>query len=158
MVTDAVLEKEPLEGKTEDRLQQYGVMPWRRSRQGGVEVLMITSRERGRWLFPKGWPMDGKSPLEAASQEAFEEAGVFGDVNPYPIGSYDYVKIMKNGAEADCTVQMFALAVRGTLTHWPERHQRKRRWHRIDEAAAAASDRDLSLLLKEIDWDRKLLG
>ncbi|MGH6761788.1 MAG: NUDIX hydrolase [Phyllobacterium sp.] len=158
MMADVSLKSANRESENPDRLQQYGVLPWRKSRQGGIEVLMITSRERGRWLFPKGWPMNGKSPLEAASQEAFEEAGVFGDVNPYPVGSYDYVKVMKNGSEADCTVQMFALAVRGTLTHWPERHQRKRRWHRINEAAAAASDEDLSSLLQDIDWDRKLLG
>ena len=35
-----------------------------------VQVLVISSRGTGRWIVPKGWPMDGKTPAEAALQEA----------------------------------------------------------------------------------------
>lgn len=139
-----------VETQTSDRLLQYGVLPWRKSRHGEIEVLMITSRERGRWLFPKGWPMQGKTPVEAATQEAFEEAGVIGEANPRPVGSYDYIKIMKNGSTRECTVEMFALEVRGTLVNWPERHQRKRSWHVLEEAQQLVSDDDLASLIEDV--------
>ena len=40
------------------------------------EMLVITSRDTGRWIIPKGWPMDGKKSHEVAAREAWEEAGV----------------------------------------------------------------------------------
>jgi hypothetical protein len=39
------------------------------------EILLVTSRDTGRWIIPKGWPIDGKNASEAALQEAWEEAG-----------------------------------------------------------------------------------
>ena len=44
----------------------------------GKEVLMITSRGTGRWIIPKGWPVEGKDGPASALQEAWEEAGVKG--------------------------------------------------------------------------------
>ena len=57
-------------------LTQYGVIPVRPAADGGVEVLLITSRETRRWVVPRGNPILGKSPAESAAQEAFEEAGI----------------------------------------------------------------------------------
>ena len=42
----------------------------------GKDVLLITSRGTGRWIVPKGWPIDGMGGSEAALREAWEEAGV----------------------------------------------------------------------------------
>lgn len=42
------------------------------------QVLLITSRDTGRWVLPKGWPMRGRSMAQAALIEAWEEAGVEG--------------------------------------------------------------------------------
>ena len=39
--------------KDADTLQQYGALAWRRSKRGEVKVLLITSRERKRWIVPK---------------------------------------------------------------------------------------------------------
>ena len=35
--------------------QQLAALCWR-LREGEPEVLLITSRETGRWVVPKGWP------------------------------------------------------------------------------------------------------
>ena len=56
---------------------QYGALPYRFTDSGGVEILLVTSRSRRRWILPKGLPVDGLEPSEAAAREAFEEAGVF---------------------------------------------------------------------------------
>jgi len=58
---------------------QYGAVCWRLHR-GRVEVLLVTSRDTGRWIIPKGWPIDGLSPAGTAQREAWEEAGVEGEV------------------------------------------------------------------------------
>lgn len=35
-----------------------------------IEVLLITSRDSGRWVIPKGWPMRKKKLHQVARQEA----------------------------------------------------------------------------------------
>ena len=44
-----------------------------RIRDGKTQVLLITSRDTGRWVIPKGWPMRGRSLSGAAKQEAWEK-------------------------------------------------------------------------------------
>ena len=36
-----------------------------RTNTGNKEVLMITSRGTGRWILPKGWPINGKDGGES---------------------------------------------------------------------------------------------
>src|SRR5690606_5963107 len=50
---------------------QFGALCWR-MHQGGAEILLITSRDTGRWIVPKGWPMPDLSGHEAARIEAWE--------------------------------------------------------------------------------------
>lgn len=57
-------------------LPQVAALPVMIGDDGIARVLLLTSCETGRWVIPKGWPMKGKKPLEAAAQEAWEEAGV----------------------------------------------------------------------------------
>ena len=42
--------------------------------------MLITSRQTGRWVVPKGNLMVGKAPHEAAAIETEEEAGVRGKI------------------------------------------------------------------------------
>jgi 8-oxo-dGTP pyrophosphatase MutT (NUDIX family) len=140
-----------------DSFQQFGALPWRRNKRGDIRVLLVTSRERGRWLFPKGWLDDGRTPAESAATEAFEEAGVIGDINGSDIGSYSYTKILRDQSTVDCIVTMFALRVRGTLLQWRERGERKRRWCNLSEAIDLVDDEGLSRLLREVEADGRLL-
>jgi 8-oxo-dGTP pyrophosphatase MutT (NUDIX family) len=66
--------------------QQSGVIPYRRV-QNQLEILLITSIRRGRWIIPKGLVEPHLSPAESACQEAWEEAGVVGQVDSKPLGS-----------------------------------------------------------------------
>jgi len=97
--------------------QQIGVLPWRIQRDGEMRILLITSRTRGRWIVPKGWPVKGYPLLVAASREAFEEAGVIGDISPSPMMAFRYQKILDDGSQALCRVTVFGMNVRGTLSH-----------------------------------------
>jgi hypothetical protein len=41
----------------EETKMQFAVLPWRRT--DGLEIMLVSSRETGRWVLPKGWPMKG---------------------------------------------------------------------------------------------------
>ncbi|HEY8579134.1 MAG TPA: NUDIX hydrolase, partial [Beijerinckiaceae bacterium] len=92
----------------DDPRQQVAALPWRLA-PTGVEILLITSRGTKRWVIPKGWPMPGRRPHEAAQREAYEEAGVKGAIEPAPLGCYEYRKAAKNGALILCRVDVFPL-------------------------------------------------
>ena len=61
-------------GKKYHNARQFGALPWRIGDGGMREVMLLTSRDTGRWVIPKAWPMKGRKPAEAASREAYEEA------------------------------------------------------------------------------------
>ena len=35
--------------------RQVAALPLRLSKNGSVEILLVTSRDTGRWIIPKGW-------------------------------------------------------------------------------------------------------
>lgn len=131
-------------------IRQFGVIPFRCGPDGNVEIVLITSRETRRWVVPRGNPIVGLSPHEAAAQEAYEEAGVRGDVEPQAIGTYRYDKRRASGAVDEALVELFPLLVREILDEWPERHERERRWFTAQEAAASVVEEDLAALIAAI--------
>lgn len=128
-------------------LTQYGVVPVRRAAHGGLEVLLITSRDTRRWVVPRGNPIPGKSPAESAAQEAFEEAGIVGEVEPETIGAYAYEKRRRLGAVVPALVHLFRMRVAEERDDWPEKGQRERRWFAAEEAAAAVHETELARLI-----------
>lgn len=125
---------------------QYAALPYREI-DGDIEVMLVTSRETGRWIIPRGWPMRGMKPHAAARQEAYEEAGLRGRIAKTPLGSYDYLKKI-NGTRRNCTVIVFPMLVEEQLPKWPERGQRQLRWLSVGIAAAMASDPDLGRMIR----------
>jgi 8-oxo-dGTP pyrophosphatase MutT (NUDIX family) len=78
--------------------QQYAALCYRLSKKNPEpEVLLLTSRDTGRWVIPKGWPMANKKAHAVAEQEAYEEAGVRGTVEKAPFGYYEYEKKLNSG-------------------------------------------------------------
>ncbi len=126
-----------------DRLEpalQAGAIPYSLVR--GIPVfLIITSRGTGRWIFPKGAPMDGLELWEVAAREAFEEAGIEGDVETVPIGCYRGLKGSLRTSPIE--VQMFPLRVTRQLDDWPEKDKRHRHWVILAEARRLLSDPQL---------------
>lgn len=129
-----------------ERRVQYAALPWRHA-GGGVEVLLISSRETKRWVIPKGWPIEALSPAKSAAREAFEEAGIAGQVGPRPLGSYHYDKRLKGGATRSLTVKVFALEVMVQHPMWPEKGQRTLLWIGKDEAAELVEEPELAQII-----------
>ena len=137
----------------EAAVQQYAALPWRITRKGAFQVLLVTSRTSGRWILPKGWLVKGRSPAQSAEREAFEEAGVVGQVGSEPIGSYYHSKLHDDGSVEIRTVTVFDQRVTGTLLNWPEKGERKRLWLSRDEAVERAGEPGLADLLRSLRPD-----
>ena len=110
-------------------------------------VLLITSRGTGRWVVPKGWPMAGYSLAQAARQEAWEEAGVRGQIGEIEIGSYLYDKVQDHGFAIPIEVRVYELPVDRLEDDFPESTQRLRSWFEPAEAAALVAETGLKRLL-----------
>lgn len=134
-----------------DEVQQVGALPWRIAKNGEARILLVTSRRSGRWIVPKGWPMEGFAPRQTASREALEEGGVIGVLSKAPVTTYRYIKRLDNGANVTCRVAVYGLNVRGTLVDWREKAQRQRRWFSLAAAADRLGDRELSAFVRTLD-------
>jgi predicted phosphate transport protein (TIGR00153 family) len=110
--------------------------------------MLITSRESGRWVIPKGGAGAADTPHAAAALEAEEEAGVCGALCPVPLGAYRYRKRRGSGASIMVDVNVYPLAVTQELASWKERAQRQRRWFTLAEAAEAVDEPDLRELIR----------
>ena len=124
---------------------QYGALCWRDGKEG-VEVLLITSRDTGRWIIPKGWPMPGLAPEAAAAQEAWEEAGAEGVMNPLCVGRFGYQKCFSDTASVPCAVAVYGMRVEGLAKSFPEMTERRRKWFPVDEAATLVADLERSFI------------
>jgi 8-oxo-dGTP pyrophosphatase MutT (NUDIX family) len=136
--------------KTHAKRVQYAALPYRRRADSATEVLLVTSRETGRWIIPKGWPLKGKSPHKAAAREAREEAGVVGRIKRRAIGSYSYEKRLKGGKVVDCEVQVFVLKVKRQETTWLEKGERQVKWLSRAKAAKTVGDRVLGTIIRTL--------
>ena len=117
----------------------------------GKRVLLITSRDTGRWIVPKGWPIEGKDGPQSALQEAWEEAGVRkADIAEEPIGFYDYDKGMGGGLTKPIEAQVYLTRVRDIVDDYPEVDQRERAWFSPDEAAELVDEPDLKAILRAL--------
>jgi 8-oxo-dGTP pyrophosphatase MutT (NUDIX family) len=129
---------------------QYAALCYRLSGKAAHDVLLITSRDTGRWVIPKGWPMKGKTGAEAALLEAFEEAGVKGKLSCGPIGVYSYDKVLPKGVQP-CIVTVYPVEVTQLIKDFPEQGQRDRKWFRPKKAAAKVDEPELRSLLTAFD-------
>lgn len=98
--------------------------------------------------------MKDRSDPAAAAQEAFEEAGVGGEIDVSPIGVFHYLKRLKSGQERRLKVAVYPLLVTQEHESWPEWRERERRWMTPANAAAAVREPDLSLLIERFAAER----
>lgn len=119
---------------------------------------MITSRETRRWVIPKGNPIRGLDPHQAAAHEAFEEAGISGIACPVAIGSYRYDKRLRSGRSRRARVDVFPLSVIEQLQDWPEMQERSTRWFELPDAAQAVEEIELQMLIASFREPPKTIG
>jgi 8-oxo-dGTP pyrophosphatase MutT (NUDIX family) len=135
------------EGRVHGNIQ-FAALPWRISEGGTSQVMLLTSRKTRRWVIPKGWPMKECKPAEVASQEAYEEAGLIGQiVGKRPLGSFRYGK--RIGKEVVlCQVRVFLFQVERQLDDWPEKRERETKWFEASEAARLVDEGGLAEIIE----------
>ncbi len=133
---------------TEPRFVQLAALCWRKGKDG-PEVLLVTSSS-GRWILPKGWPIEGKSPAEAALTEAWEEGGVRrGKAARKPLGAYMALKRTAQGDDLPCLHRVYAIKVRDLADDFPEAHRRDRAWVSPEKAAEMVDEEGLRDILRQ---------
>jgi 8-oxo-dGTP pyrophosphatase MutT (NUDIX family) len=125
---------------------QFAALPYRASADG-IDILLITTRRTKRWIVPKGWPIDGMEPFASAAQEALEEAGISGEIQKEPVGSFTYLKELRHGLNVPCQVNVFPLKVTRQRKTWAEKDVRELRWFPLAEAAKAVDEQALRRLI-----------
>lgn len=135
---------------------QYAALCWRLEK-GKLQVLLITSRGTGRWIIPKGWPMPGRGPHEAAAQEAWEEAGALGKPSDKCLGLYIYDK-SESKTPVPCAVMVFPVKVKSLVENFPEAGQRRRKWVSRKRAAKLVTEPELARLLRHFDPRKPGMG
>ncbi|MEQ1670846.1 MAG: NUDIX hydrolase [Hyphomicrobium sp.] len=124
-------------------------MPVRKSQDGGVEVLLVTSRETGRWVIPKGWTSKRLTDRKAAAREALQEAGVTGKIASKPLGGYRYRKIEGDSSQL-LDVTVYLLRVKSEKKRWPEQSQRQRAWFPVKVAARRVREARLQSMIRAV--------
>ena len=137
----------------------YRVVGTKASKKGGgktpkLEILLVSSRDTGRWIIPKGWPMDAMTPAAAAAQEAWEEAGVRGRSNGQCVGLYAYDKWLDEELSLPCIVAVFPVEVKKLDKDFPEAAERKRKWFSPKKAAQKVDEPELKAILQSFDPTR----
>ena len=132
-------------GRKTDVRAQFAALCWR-IKNNRVEICLITSRTRKRWIIPKGWPMHKQTPASAAATEAFEEAGLGGEAVDLCLGVYSYSKPHKLD-NAPIIALVYPLHVRNTHSNWPEKHERRRKWFGQKKAVKKLSEPELKRIV-----------
>lgn len=133
-----------------DLRSQFAALVYR-IKNDKIQVLLVTSRARGRWIIPKGWPMLGETPADAAATEAWEEAGVVGKPSDQCLGVYSYYKDRGASRKLPCLVMVYPMKAKKLVTDFPEAGQRRRKWVSRDKAAKMVEEKELAKLIKTFD-------
>ena len=115
--------------KVQFNFEQSGVIPYR-VYNNQIEVLLITSVNKKKWIIPKGYIEFNLSPFESAKKEAYEEAGVIGSNETIELGTYSVKKSIGNQY-----IKIFSMEVIKILDDYPDKNLRKRKWYSLKEAA-----------------------
>lgn len=122
-----------------------------RIKKDKVRILLVTSRGSKRWIVPKGWPMDGKTPAKSALQEAWEEAGVVGSASDAALGVYSYAKCVNGEDDMQCLAMVYPIEVTALSKEFPEKGQRRRKWMSRKKAASKVSEPELARIIRDFD-------
>jgi 8-oxo-dGTP pyrophosphatase MutT (NUDIX family) len=129
-------------GKT---IQQAAVLAVHRGR-----ICLITSSSGRHWLLPKGHLKRGCKLGETAIQEAWEEAGLIGELVGGSVGHYRFKKLGR-----EYHVVVFRMKVTKVRRHWPEQKRRRRRWLSPSEALTRIDHAPLRKIVDTVSRQRK---
>ncbi|MDR3609894.1 MAG: NUDIX hydrolase [Ignavibacteriaceae bacterium] len=127
--------------KLEFNFTQSGVIPYRR-KDNRIEVLLITSIRKKKWIIPKGYVEFNLSHFESAKKEAYEEAGIYGENETIELGSFAVHKDI-----GKCYIRVYSMEVTEILEEYPDKEKRKRKWFSIEDAVQSVEIPELKQMI-----------
>lgn len=94
--------------------------------------------------------MAGFNLPESARQEAWEEAGIKGEIRPAPVGTYLHSQVRADNFVQPLEIHVFQIDHPVLADDYPEAGQRERRWWPLAEAAAIVEQPGLATLLRKL--------
>ena len=136
--------KRKVSPKKKIHFDQSGVIPYRK-KNGKVEILLVTTIRRKRWIIPKGFIEYQMSAFQSAKKEAFEEAGVRGSNATRILGTF---KNKKKGSELH--TKIYSMRVSKVFKKYPEKNLRKRKWFSVFAAAKKVDIPELATMIRRL--------
>lgn len=133
----------------EFNFNQSGVIPYRRNDQG-IEILLITTIKKKKWIIPKGYIEFNLTAFESAKKEAYEEAGIIGANETVELGYFENQKSI-----GICHTKIFALEVIKVLENYPDKNARKRKWFELKAAANTVAIPEISKMIISLETKLK---
>ncbi len=123
---------------------QSAIIPYN-IKDGELQILLITSIRKKKWIIPKGFIEFNLSAFESAKKEAFEEAGVIGTNETIELGSFT---IKKYGGRTNIVV--YSMEVEKFKDDYPEKNLRKRKWYTVEEAIETISSPEVIKMIETL--------
>ena len=130
-------------------LLESGALAYRLDHRGEPRVLVLTTAKGKQWGIPKGRIGPCLSFGDNAAKEAYEEAGILGEVAANSAGMYRATKRLPAG-ESVIEVWVYLLKVTRTLDDFPEKGRREIKWVKCGEAAKLLREPFLAKLCQEL--------
>lgn len=113
--------------------------------EDGLQVVIISTR-KGNWTLPKGVIEPGDSPHETAAIEAWEEAGIEGEME-----LTEFTRFQQQKWGGTCTIRVYKMKVTKLLDEWPEQDVRLRKTLPFAEALELVVERQKTVLEKLLE-------
>jgi len=124
-----------------------GVVPfW--FKDGTLQVLLVKTKSKKKWITPKGKIEENMTPQESALKEAEEEGGIKGEIIGEELGYYN---LEKEKLDKEDRILLFPMKVTEELIDYKEKNIRERRWCSMDEVLILLSNDDLKKLIQSIE-------
>lgn len=113
----------------------------------GIKVVLVTTKpkHKGNWIFPKGQVEIGMTAYDSAAKEAYEEAGVSGNISSQLFDEYEH-----NKWGGKMRIKTYLLEVTEILDNWPEMRDRNRQIVSLAEAIKLVQSQQKETLQKLI--------
>ena len=122
---------------------QSAVIPYLEEK-GNTCIVLITTRKKKKWTLPKGIVEPDLTPEESALQEAYEEAGIEGELHG---GIFDTFQYNKWGGT--CLVQVYLMKIVKCHESWPEDYFRSRNTFSPDQAVKVIGSKEMQPVLEK---------
>ncbi len=133
--------------KTKKTKYKYsGVVPFR-FKDDILQILLIKTKNKKKWITPKGKIEKNMTPRASALKEAEEEGGIKGEIIGKKLGYY----VLKKGNDSENDrILMFSMRVNEELIDYKEKEIRERRWCSMEEVLTLVSNTKLKEIIQSI--------